>query len=281
MAASIDYKGSFEYPNITKIHGQPTYETLQTLLNELKSNTGSIPSTLGGGANGHLGLVLDARQYSMISRFPYIRPIFPGPLIIPPNTPPQMAVLFQSQHKEHMRIYREVQGVENALRQQITGAIDKDYLLALRNRNTNSITMSIHEVLRYLFRIFGKITPAKLHDKETSIRKLVYDPTEPVDVILNPIDDLVDYAAAANSPYSNKQTINFSYIIMLNTNEFGTYICEWNRKPPDTTTWANFKNFFRNAHAELRDTSELVAHNTPYHANRKIIHRVAAFGSTL
>ena len=272
MATTIDYKTFFEYPTISRIHGQPTYETLQRMYNELKSNASSIPSTLGGGTHGHLGLLLDATQYAMISPYPYIRPIFPGPLYVPPNLTPQMAMMYQNQHKEHVRIFREVQGVENALRQQIASAIDQEYLMALRNRHTNSITIPIHEIIKFLFKSYGKITPAKLHEKEEKVKQMIYDPTTPLDTILNPIDDLVDYATAANSPYSNEQTINFAYIILLNTGKFSSYIREWNRKPPDVKNWINFKTFFRNAQSELNDTSDLTVQETNFQAN--LIHEI-------
>jgi len=59
---NIDYRTTFfEFPQLTKIHGEPDYDTLHRLHNELKSNAGSVPSTLGGGAHGHLGLILDAQ----------------------------------------------------------------------------------------------------------------------------------------------------------------------------------------------------------------------------
>ena len=47
---NIDYKTTnFEYPNLTKISGQPNYELLKTIKDELKANAASVPSNLGGG----------------------------------------------------------------------------------------------------------------------------------------------------------------------------------------------------------------------------------------
>lgn len=48
----------FEHPELTKIHGEPTFEILQTVENELKANDQSVYSSLGGGQHGHLGLVV-------------------------------------------------------------------------------------------------------------------------------------------------------------------------------------------------------------------------------
>jgi len=139
--------------------------------------------------------------------------------------------------------------------------------MALRNRATNCITLPIYAIIKHLFTTYGKVSPTKLLAKEAKMKQLIYDPTTPLDVILNPIDDLADYASAANNLYSNEQIINFAYIMLLNTGKFGSYIREWNRKPPDIKTWANFKVFFRNARTELDNTSELTAQETNYHAN--------------
>ncbi len=39
----------FEYPDLTTIYGEPTYESLRIIQNQLKANVCSIRTTLGGG----------------------------------------------------------------------------------------------------------------------------------------------------------------------------------------------------------------------------------------
>ena len=81
---NIDYKTTnFEYPTLTKISGQPNYELLKSIKDELKANAASVPSNLGGGSNGHLGLVLSDVEYLTVSPIAYIRPTHPGTLVIP------------------------------------------------------------------------------------------------------------------------------------------------------------------------------------------------------
>ena len=268
MASTIDYKTTFfEFPTLTRIHGEPTYETLQTVYQELKANASSVPSFLGGGANGHLGLVLNAQQYALVSPIPYIRPLFPGPLFVPPDAPPQVAVILRDQHAEAVRVFREVAGVEQALRQQLVAAIEADYLMALRNRHTNSITMPIYGIIQFLFMNHGKITPTQLKTKENEVNAIVYDLTTPIDNVFNAIENLTEFAVAAGIPYSNKQIVMLAYNIFLKTGKFGTYIIEWNKKPFDIQTWINFKQHFRNGLKEIRDTTDLMVNETPYHAN--------------
>ena len=67
----------FTNKEITKISGEPTYYTLQNLHKQIKSNAASVPSTLGGGQHGHLGLVLDPLKYQTISLISFHQPVDP------------------------------------------------------------------------------------------------------------------------------------------------------------------------------------------------------------
>ena len=74
-STNIDYvKTYFDYPVLTKIHGEPTYESLQEIKDQLKTNAATVTCELGGGANGHLGLVLTPLEYilSTMARYSLI-----------------------------------------------------------------------------------------------------------------------------------------------------------------------------------------------------------------
>ena len=73
----------FEHTDLSPIHGEPSYESLRVLTNQLKANARSIHTTLGGGQHGHLGLVLTPAQYAILSPTPYVRQARPPPLVIP------------------------------------------------------------------------------------------------------------------------------------------------------------------------------------------------------
>ena len=64
----IDIKQTFfDYPKLTKIEGEPTIMTLLKLKNELKANAQSVPTVLGSGQHGHLGLVLTTAVYENVA----------------------------------------------------------------------------------------------------------------------------------------------------------------------------------------------------------------------
>ena len=62
---------------VTKIHGQPTNQDLERLSEELIAIASNIPSELGGGLQGHAGLIQSPATYDLIA---------PGtPFIFPAN----------------------------------------------------------------------------------------------------------------------------------------------------------------------------------------------------
>ena len=100
---TIDYVNtSFEYPVLIKIHKQPDYQSLKTIKDELKANATTVPTELGGGAYGHLGLVLTPEEYNNVAELtPYVRPEHPGPLVIPTGTTQHEATRRREDHKEN------------------------------------------------------------------------------------------------------------------------------------------------------------------------------------
>ena len=254
----------FEYPDLTKIHGEPTYESLRLIQNQLKANARSIHTYLGGGQLGHLGLVLTPAQYALLSPHPYVRPPRPPPLVLPAYQLPHVVQTAQNRHNDQVKLFNECNNVEQALRQQIVKAVDDAFLTALRNRLTNTIDVAIPVILDYLFTNHGRVSPAMLQAEEKAVKEMYYDITHPIDVIFNKVEDLNDLSIAARADYSEQQLINIAYVIINNTAKYQHYIRDWSRLPPIQKTWGNFKTHFRRAHQELKETGDLQVRDTTF-----------------
>ena len=112
----------FQIPVLTRIHGEPTFETLKNLRNQVKANAGSVSTHLGGGALGYLGLLLSPAEYNRIAPgTPFIRPGNPGVLNVPPGTAQHAALRMREDHAEALRVYHECLDVEATLKQPRTG----------------------------------------------------------------------------------------------------------------------------------------------------------------
>lgn len=77
-----------------------TYTALKTIKDEIEANAASIYAELGGSAYGHLGLVLTAAEYALVSVIPYVRHLHPPPLAIPINSTQHAATRLQHDHNK-------------------------------------------------------------------------------------------------------------------------------------------------------------------------------------
>jgi hypothetical protein len=260
MAASagINYRETyFEFPELTKVHGEPNSESLYKLRNELKANAQAVYSNLSDGAHGHLALVITDAQYALLTNQPFVRPVHPGALAIAAGTTGPMVATIKDAHNEQLRLFREVEGVEKALVQQIVKAIEPTYLASLRDRNSNSLRGTVNTILAHLQTTYGRISPQMMENREHSLRTMVYNPKFPIDTIFNAVEDFSDYAELAQQPITVHQTIAKAYLLLNKTGRFKQAITEWNRKPALDKTWPNFKTHFRQAHQEFRETTDI------------------------
>jgi len=72
---------------------------------------------------------MTAAQYTLVSNMAFVNPVHPGVLLLVPGNAtvvgPQEAqeVLREQHHKEQLRLFREVEGIEKALIQQIIKSV--------------------------------------------------------------------------------------------------------------------------------------------------------------
>ena len=111
MKFNIDYiKTVFEYQELTKIVGLPTYASLKQMKDECAANASRVISNHGGGAHRLLGLILTAPKYALVSPIPFVRPGHPGAFVIPhgPSVTNFQRDLAKEQHQERVRGFHEI-----------------------------------------------------------------------------------------------------------------------------------------------------------------------------
>jgi hypothetical protein len=277
VSNGINYRETYvEYPELTKIHGEPNSESLYRLRSELKANAQSVYSNLSNGAHGHLALVLTDAQYPLITDTPFVRPVHPGPLVVPPATTAPTIAALKDAHNEQLRLFREVQGVEKALIQQIVKGVESPYLAAFQNRNSNSLRGTINEIIEHLQTVYGRVSPQMLENREQELRTMVlYNPKYPFDMVFNAVEDFVDYAELGHQPITPRQIIARAYTILNKTGRFKTAITKWNRKTELQKTWVAFKEHFQRAHQEFRETTNVTLEESELqHNNANLVQQV-------
>jgi hypothetical protein len=257
-----------QHKMLKRIHGQPTYETLQHLSSEIKANAASVPSTLGGGQYGHLGLILSVNHYATLANtIPWVSPPNPGPFAPPANgTGPQLEAAKDVWHERKLS-FDLSQATEKALISQIVESIDPIYLRPLLNCITGQYSTDGSAVLLHLFATHCKITPQQVKAKEMSTFNMHYDISLPVDTVFTAIDDLIDLAEHALSPMSPQQMIDLAYVIFARQPILQQDLRLWNCRPIIERTWANMLQHFRDAQSDLSylPTAGDVFHQQPFH----------------
>ena len=68
----------FTHAKLDSIKGEPNYESLKKLREQLGENAARIPTTYGGGKYGHLGLIIKPNVYLTLAGTPFKIPNDPG-----------------------------------------------------------------------------------------------------------------------------------------------------------------------------------------------------------
>ena len=204
-----DIINAFHTP-ITKITGEPNYESLKHLMDQLKANAASIPAISGGGNHGYLGLILSPAAYITITATQFVEPIYPGQHPnVPAGTSTANTTTLVRRHTEDLRQWREFKNVNTMLKNQLLTPIDNIYVRALKVRHVGYMNQSIRTILQHLFDNYGNITPLELEDNDTKMRA-TWDPNSPFDCLIQQVEDGQDYADDGGQPYTAEQLLRIA-----------------------------------------------------------------------
>ena len=148
----------FNKDAFTAITGYPTYSTIRRLEDEVLRCLKSVPSSLGGGKHGHMGLGVTPTNYQRFSATAYVRPVVPKEFIEPNVTDPIMRHDAKEEHSKKTQAFLEVNLLESTILNMIQEAIDPNILRPLIDQVTRCIESSIPEVFNYMYQAYGNLT---------------------------------------------------------------------------------------------------------------------------
>jgi hypothetical protein len=169
-----------EYPALTTLNGQPTYEAINKIRREINANASDVDSHQGS-INGHLVQIMLPATYLTVSATSFITPPNPGPL------PPRPCNLFPRQwedmkltHQRGLDEYTTSNNLDKAINQQVIKAItDPIFLKPLENHISGYSGVSTRSMIQFLFDAYGNITPLQL-DANDKMTKEQWDPSTPI-----------------------------------------------------------------------------------------------------
>jgi hypothetical protein len=243
----------FRHTVLTKVNGPPSYETIKHLHDEVKANAASVPTTLGGGLYGHLGMILSATKFNALPNVaPWVTPVHPGPFAPPAGGPTGAQIeAAKDVWRERQYTFELYQATEKALIAQIVEAIDPSYIRPLLNRATLQYTDGVTAIMEHLYATHGRLTPQLVIAKEQALCNMGYSITMPVDDVFDAIEDLEELAEHAKSPLSTEHKLDLAYTLFMKEPIFHPDMRIWSRKPAADKTWDNMLTHLRDAHQDL------------------------------
>jgi len=243
---------AFPHPILTKMVILPTNTSIQILAREVLTNAHAIPSIRGGGAHGHLGLVMmDAAYHTLTGGIPFTLPAHPGDAPTPPA-----AGATQFEIAEQIRIYKatieeltRTATLREELKKQILGSIDCLYLTILEDATFGFSNVSVADMIAHLQTTYGTVTHTDLEKNRASISTL-WTPSEPIKLLWDWLREVQRIATVGQEPISDAAVIKLTHLLFESSGVF-PHACEaWVAHLANQRTYAEFQTMFNNANKE-------------------------------
>lgn len=242
-----------------RIDGEPTLITIRELQKYLRGATRSIPSKLGGGRHGHLGLIVSDTTYQATAGQVFAYPEEPAadPVLPAGATGPLIAEL-RIQHQRREITYHTCQSVMTAARTIIIQAVDPIYLLSFEDATEEYSHLTPMQLLTHLSDAYGRLYPNQLEEIRRDMTK-DWNPSDPFEVVIHQIETGATIAEASGKPFSSDQIVDCGYILVHKTGLYNDECKLWRRRPVNDQTWTNFKAQFLQAARERKIDQQATA----------------------
>jgi hypothetical protein len=230
----------------------------------------SVSSYVGGGRHGHLGIIMTSEEYFAIAADVFPLPNKPGasPEVVAGMTEAVIAELTRL-HREATQVYRTYHNVDQAIKKLIIEAFDDAYLNALSDEVVGYTNCMSLDILTHLLTYYAMIAPTELTQNYERLNT-PYDPNQPINTLLQQIQDARAFAVAGGQPYGAAMIINVAYTLVFNTGLYPNTCRAWQSRAVATKTWAQFKIDFSTAHREFRLTNQTAQQSGFHSANMMI-----------
>jgi hypothetical protein len=131
-----DVISCFPHPVLPSVTGEPDYHPLHAIRKILRANARSIDTHLGGGAFGHLGVIISDAAYEMISPLnAWENPEFPGRAPTSIEGGGTTAQISAAKHlwEEATTDFKTYNTIQSVLKKQIITVIEPMYIEILND----------------------------------------------------------------------------------------------------------------------------------------------------
>ena len=261
MGIRTDIRDEIRKETVTKIHGQPTSHDLTNLEKEIISILANIPTTLGGGNHGHVGVIMDQVDYNtMTTGIDFVNPVNPGiyPAGLALNAAAGTRAREEAIHKELIAQFETFEGVKLGTKDLILDAVDNEYLSEIEHDTLGFLNQTPRQMIEHLLTRGGALDFADTKDL-LSERDGEWNVTENPQIYFNRVEKAIKglIRNGINSDLNERRDI--ALFQLKATGEFDPAVREWESKPAADKTWANIKTFISAEYAKENKQNKLSA----------------------
>jgi hypothetical protein len=261
MGIRTDIRDEICKETVTKIHGQPTSHDLTNLKKEIISILANIPTTLGGGNHGHVGVIMDQVDYNtMTTGIDFVNPVNPGiyPAGLALNAAAGTRAREEAIHKELIAQFETFEGVKLGTKDLILEAVDNEYLSEIEHDTLGFLNQTPRQMIEHLLTRGGALDFADTKDL-LSERDGEWNVTENPQIYFNRVEKAIKglIRNGINSDLNERRDI--ALFQLKATGEFDPAVREWEAKPAADKTWANIKTFISAEYAKENKQNKLSA----------------------
>lgn len=254
---------TFPHPILTPITSKPTNSSLQVLQRELYANARAIYSIRGGGAHGHLAIIMPDADYLARIGVAFLVPIHPGPAPIhPANSTAAQITETNRQYASDLAEHSLYRTVNEELKKQILAAVPVLYLALLSDDEMGFADVSCATMLAHLRTTYGTISQTELEANRMLLTS-EWSVDSPIEDLWLRIREIQRFAMAGNEEITNATAIRLTLDVLEKTGVFITAADRW--RETDDTLWTlpAFQEHFTKADKERR--RKLTAQTAGYH----------------
>jgi hypothetical protein len=165
MGIRVEIRDKLNKETVFKIHGQPTSHNLAILEKKNIAILANIPMVLGGGKDGHAGIIMEPAMYSLMTGgTAFVVPVNPGiyPAGSTVNAAPGTRARPEAEHKELINQFEANEGIKQGTKDIILQAVDNEYLSEIKHETLGYQNQTPRQMLDHLLNKGGMLDFANM-----------------------------------------------------------------------------------------------------------------------
>ena len=265
MGAKEDIETRLAEKTVTKIQGQPTDQSVTLLRKEISKIAASVPSGLGGGKHGHLGLVMSDAEYTAISHDgeSFTVPAHSGAYPSTVSNEAAVRAKEEAEHKAKIQEHEVCAGVTSALKEILVEAVDEEWFEEIEDDLVGFANVSIVDMIDHLKSRGGTLDYFEIQAIKSE-RDTPWDGNENVVTYFARVERCNKQLKRAKITPDETELMNQALYYFKESGELEQGLVNWEAKTEADKTWSNLKKHFTKEFATRHKFSLMEAKKVGY-----------------